>query len=57
MVLRYHPFYWNAAMRKSDAEIFFEMVRDSQVLVLGGGKQLSRPCPICEDGGDPLRQR
>jgi len=35
--LSYHPFYWNAAIRKSDAEIFFEMVRDSQVLVLGGG--------------------
>jgi len=35
--LRYHPFYWNGMLRRQDVEIFFHMLENYRVVVLGGG--------------------
>ena len=35
--LEYFPFFWNDNLRKEDADVFFNMLENSQVVVLGGG--------------------
>ncbi|MFC1745517.1 Type 1 glutamine amidotransferase-like domain-containing protein [Candidatus Riflebacteria bacterium] len=35
--LQAYPFYWNDAISREDAETFFKMLSDSEVVILGGG--------------------
>lgn len=35
--LNFYPFYWNDNLRPQDIDIFFEMLMNSEVVVMGGG--------------------